>query len=62
MRIVVACLAISIICGAYFVCPKALREDVNAAITPSDALAQDLSDAVDIVRDYLRGPDDVAHG
>ena len=57
MRIVIAGLAIAIISAAYFTCPRALRADINEAVAPSEEFVQDVADAVDTVRDYMRGLD-----
>ena len=60
MRFVFAMLAVGIIASSYLMCPRELREDISEAITPSDELAQNVSDALDTLVDYMRGPDEVA--
>ena len=62
MRLVMAGLVIAIIASVYLVCPKALREDLNDAMMPSEEVAQEISDGIDVIQEYFRGLEDIARG
>ncbi len=56
VRMISGVCALGLLAGTYFVCPQALQERVNAALSPSpDTIAQ-VRAGLDSITDQLHGP------
>lgn len=56
MRLLFGFAAIGLLAGTYFVCPEAMRQQVNDRLTPGEETLTELRAGMDALMGHLDGP------
>lgn len=56
VRMISGICALGLLVGTYFVCPQALQERINAALSPSPDTVAQVRAGLDSITDQLQGP------
>jgi len=59
MRMFFGFAAIGLLAGTYFVCPDAMRQQVNDTLTPNEQTLVELREGIDALMRHLDGPGDL---